>query len=91
MAVQRLICGVKRVDGYLQPFMSPNPQGGYVSYEDYEETASTLEELQEGLKQQIAELEDPALRALLGAGFETELDAAQRLKQLLPVTGEEGG
>jgi len=41
-SITRLMCGVKKLNGYLQPYMSPAVQGEYVRWEEHEDFKNRL-------------------------------------------------
>jgi len=77
-SITRLMCGVKKQDGYLQPYMSPAVQGDYVRWEDHLEALGEAEkgcERVEREREDARKLEQEAVDQLrsLRLGLEAEI------------------
>jgi len=92
-SITRLMCGVKKQHGYLQPYMSPAPQGRYVDWDDHLQALGEAEkrwrEIKRGDEDRIWEMDEwiqAAAQKLqtITAGVEAEID------RLRPIQAQSG-
>ena len=83
MSIERYMCGVKKLDGYSQPYMSLAVQGEYVRHSDHLEALGEARKDRDDLEEDLADV------LLLKRSLEDQL--ATLRSEIAYVRGHLGG